>query len=417
MFKPLPLFIGLRYTRAKRRNHFISFISFSSMLGIALGVTALITVLSVMNGFEKELRIRMLGMSAHVVVNSYYAESMENWQDLTEKVKKYPEVIGVAPYIQAQGMITHGRNVYGTMLQGINPEFEPQVSQIKEKILIGGLENLRAGEFGVILGSELSQALGVRIGDKITLVVPQATVTPVGILPRIKRMTVQGIFTIGMHEYDSAYVLLNIEDAAKLVHVPDGQVHGLNLKLTDMFSAPQFAKQLQEELPTGYRIFDWTYRHANFFKAVKMEKSVMFIILTLIVAVAAFNIVSTLVMVVTDKQADIAILRTLGATPLMVMSIFMIQGTFIGVLGTLLGLAGGLSLALNIQTVVPALEYLFNVQFLSPDVYYISEVPSDLRWLDVYKIAGMSLLISFLATIYPAWRASSTQPAEALRYE
>jgi len=417
MFKPLPLFIGLRYTRAKRRNHFISFISFSSMLGIALGVTALITVLSVMNGFEKELRVRMLGMSAHVVVNSYSTESMENWQDLIEKVKKYPEVIGIAPYIQAQGMITHGRNVYGTMLQGIDPHFEPQVSHVKEKIIVGSLENLRSGEFGVVIGSELSQALGVRIGDKITLVVPQATVTPVGILPRIKRMTVQGIFTIGMHEYDSAYVLLNIDDAAKLVHVPDGQVHGLNLKLDDMFNAPQLARQLQNELPPSYRTFDWTYRHANFFKAVKMEKSVMFIILTLIVAVAAFNIVSTLVMVVTDKQADIAILRTLGATPMMVMSIFMIQGTFIGMLGTLLGLMGGLSLALNIQTVVPALEYLFNVQFLSPDVYYISEVPSDLRWLDVYKIAGMSLLISFLATIYPAWRASSTQPAEALRYE
>jgi lipoprotein-releasing system permease protein len=417
MFKPLPLFIGLRYTRAKRRNHFISFISFSSLLGIALGVTALITVISVMNGFEKELRVRMLGMSAHVVVNSYYAESMENWQELQDQLKKYPEVIGIAPYIQAQGMITHGRNVYGTMLQGIDPNFEPQVSQVKEKILVGSLENLRAGEFGVVIGSELSQALGVRVGDKITLVVPQSTVTPVGILPRIKRMTVQGIFTIGMHEYDSAYVLLNIEDAAKLIHVPDGQVHGVNLKLNDMFGAPQFARQLQTELPISYRVFDWTYRHANFFKAVKMEKSVMFIILTLIVAVAAFNIVSTLVMVVTDKQADIAILRTLGATPTTIMLIFMVQGTFIGVLGTLLGLTGGLSLALNIQTVVPAIEYVFNVQFLSPDVYYISEVPSDLRWLDVYKITSMSLIISFLATIYPAWRASNTQPAEALRYE
>lgn len=417
MFKPLPLFIGLRYTRAKRRNHFISFISFSSMLGIALGVTALITVLSVMNGFEKELRIRMLGMSAHVVINSYYQESMENWQELLERVKKYPEVIGVAPYIQAQGMITRGRNVYGTMLQGVDPSFEPQVSQIKEKLILGSLENLQAGEFGVIIGSELAQSLGVRMGDKITLVVPQATVTPVGILPRIKRMTVQGVFTIGMHEYDSAYVLLNIEDAAKLVHVPDKQVHGLNLKLTEMFNAPQLARQLQTDLNMGYRIYDWTYRHANFFKAVKMEKSVMFIILTLIVAVAAFNIVSTLIMVVTDKQADIAILRTLGATPLTVMLIFMVQGVFIGFLGTALGVAGGISLALNVETIVPAIEYWFNVQILSPDVYYISEVPSDLRWLDVYKIAGMSLLISFLATIYPAWRASSTQPAEALRYE
>ncbi len=417
MFKPLPLFIGLRYTRAKRRNHFISFISFSSMLGITLGVTALITVLSVMNGFEKELRVRMLGMSAHVVINSYYQESMGNWQELLEQVKKYPSVVGIAPYIQAQGMITHGRNVYGTMLQGVDPKFEPQVSQIKEKLILGSLENLQAGEFGVIIGSELAQSLGVRMGDKITLVVPQATVTPVGILPRIKRMTVQGVFTIGMHEYDSAYVLLNIEDAAKLIHVPDGEVHGLNLKLTEMFDAPQLARQLQNDLNMGYRIYDWTYRHANFFKAVKMEKSVMFIILTLIVAVAAFNIVSTLIMVVTDKQADIAILRTLGATPFTIMLIFMVQGLFIGIFGTVFGVAGGVSLALNVETIVPAIEYWFNVQILSPDVYYISEVPSDLRWLDVYKIAGMSLLISFLATIYPAWRASSTQPAEALRYE
>lgn len=416
MFKPLPFYIGLRYTRAKRRNHFISFISLTSMLGIALGVTALITVLSVMNGFEKELRQRMLGMSAHVVISSI-DNGWDDWQPLAQRLRMQPSVIGVAPFIQGQAMITFNKNVEGTFLQGISPTLEPQVSQVQEKMLVGRIEDLKAGEFNMVLGEELARSLGVVTGQKVTLVVPQTSVTPVGLLPRMKRFTVQGIFRVGMHEYDSGLVLLHLDDAAKLLRMPAGSIHGLNIKLDDMFVAPAFSRRLQVELPFGLNSYDWTYRHANFFRAIKMEKTVMFVILTLIVAVAAFNIVSTLVMVVTDKQSDIAILRTLGATPRTVMGIFMVQGVLIGVFGTLLGLFGGISLALNIETLIPAIEEFFGIKFLSSDVYYISDLPSDLRWFDVYKIAGLSLVISLLATIYPAWRASRTQPAEALRYE
>jgi len=416
MFKPLPLFIGLRYTRAKRRNHFISFISLTSILGIALGITALITVLSVMNGFEKELRTRMLGMSPHVTVTNV-AGSFNDWEDLLEKLKTYPHVTGISPAIQGQGMVTHRKYVYGTLLQGISPEFETQVSKIKDKMLIGDIEELQAGDFGIFIGIELARRLDADVGSKVTIVVPQASVTPVGLLPRMKRMTVQGIFEVGMHEYDSALILLHIEDAAKLLRLPEGYIHELNIKLDDMFIAPRFSYDLNAELMRPFYSYDWTYRHANFFKAIKMEKTVMFVILTLIVAVAAFNIVSTLVMVVTDKQADIAILRTLGATPRTVTAIFIVQGAFIGIFGTLLGLLGGISLALNIETIVPAIESFFNVKFLSADVYYISDLPSDLHWADVVKITVMSLLISLIATIYPAWRASRTQPAEALRYE
>ncbi len=416
MFKPLPFYIGLRYTRAKRRNHFISFISLSSILGIALGVAALITVLSVMNGFEKELRHRMLGMSAHVVVRTI-DKSWQDWQNMAEQLGKKDHVTGVAPFIQGQAMISYHKNVEGTFLQGIFPELEPQVSQVKEKMLEGSIDDLKAGEFGIVLGKELANSLNVRMGNKITLIVPQASVTPIGLLPRMKRFIVKGIFSVGMHEFDSGLVLLHSEDAAKLLRMPAGTIHGLNIKLDDMFLAPSFSRQLQQEMPLGYHSYDWTYRHKNFFEAIKMEKTVMFVILTLIVAVAAFNIVSTLVMVVTDKQADIAILRTLGATPRTIMAIFMVQGTLIGVFGTLLGFVGGVSLALNIETIIPALEHLFNVQFLSAEVYYISDLPSDLRWLDVYKISALSLIISLLATIYPAWRGSRIQPAEALRYE
>lgn len=415
MFKPLPLYIGLRYTRAKRRNHFISFISLSSMLGIALGVTALITVLSVMNGFEKELRARMLGMSAHIVVT--VNESLEDWQTLRQQLLKHPHVENVAPFIEGQAMITYQERAQGTFLQGIEPQLEMTISQVQQKMLIGQITDLRAGEFGVILGKELADTLGVEVGEKVTLVVPQTSVTPVGVLPRMKRLTVEGIFSVGMHEYDSGLVLLHAEDAARILRLPPGHVHGLNIKVDELFDAPAISRALQEELAWGYHVYDWTYRHANFFKAIKMEKRVMFIILALIIAVAAFNIVSTLVMVVTDKQADIAILRTLGATPRTVMMIFIIQGTLLGFSGTLLGLIGGISLALNIETLVPAIEQLFNVEFISADVYYISDLPSSLEWTDVYSIATLSLIISLLATIYPALRAAKTQPAEALRYE
>ncbi len=416
MFKPLSFYIGLRYTRAKRRNHFISFISMTSILGIALGVTALITVLSVMNGFEKELRHRMLGMSAHVVVSTFN-NHWPDWQEVAQQLQTRPHVTGVAPFVQGQGMITFNKNVKGTFLQGIAPELEPQVSQVKDKMKAGSIDLLKAGQFGVVLGEELAHSLGVWVGQKITVVVPQTSVTPIGILPRMKRFTVQGVFNVGMHDFDSNLVLLHREDLAKLLRMPAGSIHGLNLKLDDMFLAKSFSQQIQRELPGEYHSYDWTYRHKNFFEAIKMEKTVMFVILTLIVAVAAFNIVSTLVMVVTDKQADIAILRTLGATPGSVMAIFMVQGALIGVFGTLLGLGGGISLALNIETVIPALENVFGIQFLPPDIYYISDLPSDLRWYDVYTISSLSLIISLLATIYPAWRASRTQPAEALRYE
>ncbi|MEK8015323.1 MAG: lipoprotein-releasing ABC transporter permease subunit [Candidatus Parabeggiatoa sp.] len=416
MFKPLSFYIGLRYTRAKRRNHFISFISMTSILGIALGVTALITVLSVMNGFEKELRHRMLGMSAHVVVSTFN-NHWPDWQEVAEQLQTRPHVTGVAPFVQGQGMVTFNKNVKGTFLQGIAPELEPQVSQVKDKMKAGSIDLLKAGQFGVVLGEELAHSLGVWVGQKITVVVPQTSVTPIGILPRMKRFTVQGVFNVGMHDFDSNLVLLHREDLAKLLRMPAGSIHGLNLKLDDMFLAKSFSQQIQRELPGEYHSYDWTYRHKNFFEAIKMEKTVMFVILTLIVAVAAFNIVSTLVMVVTDKQADIAILRTLGATPGSVMAIFMVQGALIGVFGTLLGLGGGISLALNIETVIPALENVFGIQFLPPDIYYISDLPSDLRWYDVYTISSLSLIISLLATIYPAWRASRTQPAEALRYE
>jgi len=339
MFKPFPFYIGLRYTRAKRRNHFISFISLSSMLGIALGVTALITVLSVMNGFEKELRYRMLGMSAHVVVNA--EKHWSDWQPMLKQLQTRAHVTGVAPFIQGQAMVSYHKNVEGAFLQGISPTLEPQVSQVKDKMIAGSIDNLKAGEWRIVLGKELAHSLGVWIDDKITLVVPQASVTPVGLLPRMKRFTVQGIFSVGMHEFDSGLVLLHLEDAAKLLRMPVGSIHGLNVKLDDMFMAISFSHDLKNDLPFGYYSYDWTYRHKNFFEAIKMEKTVMFVILTLIVAVAAFNIVSTLVMVVTDKQADIAILRTLGATPGTVMAIFIVQGALIGIFGTLLGLGGG----------------------------------------------------------------------------
>jgi len=415
MFRPLPFFIGLRYTRAKRRNHFISFISLISMLGIALGVTALITVLSVMNGFEKELRERILGMASHAMVLGYNGK-LENWSVLAKIAAERDDVIGVAPYIKAEGMLTSGQQVSGTIIRGISPSLEPAVSEVGNMMLFGSIDDLIPGEFGIILGKDLARSLGVLRGDKITLVAPQATVTPAGILPRLKRFTVVGIFEVGMYEYDNALALLNIEDAARLFRMGDA-VSGIRMKLKDIFSAPRVTRELVKNLPGDYLMSDWTRQHANFFRALKIEKRMMFLILLLIVAVAAFNIVSTVVMLVTDKVTEIAILRTLGASPSSIMGIFLVQGTIIGVTGTLIGILGGVSLALNVETVVPMIEQLFSTKFLPADVYYISEFPSDLHMDDVILIASFSFLISFVATIYPAWNASRTQPAEALRYE
>ncbi len=415
MFKSLPLFIGLRYTRAKRRNHFISFISLTSMLGIALGVTALITVLSVMNGFEKELRERILGMASHATITGY-DNTLQHWQSLADIAHQHPEVVGAAPYIEGEGMLSNGEQVSGVALRGIDVAYEGEVSEVAEKMIAGDLELLQPGEYGIVLGIDLARGLGVLLGDKVSLIVSKANISPAGIMPRMKRFTVVGIFEVGMYEYDSSLALLQIKDAAKLYKM-DGEVTGLRLKLKDMFMAPQVARELVEGQLGSYYMSDWTRKHANFFRAIQIEKTMMFLILSLIIAVAAFNIVSTLVMVVTDKSADIAILRTLGATPTTVLLIFMVQGCVIGFIGTTLGFLGGVSLALNVDTIVPALESLLKTKFLDASVYYITELPSDLQWNDVIKITSISFVLSLLATLYPAWNAARMQPAEVLRHE
>jgi lipoprotein-releasing system permease protein len=415
MFKPLILYIGLRYTRAKRRTQFISFITLTSVLGIALGVTALIAVLSVMNGFEAELRERILGMTSHSTITGRSGE-LANWQALEQRLQGKPKIQGTAPFIEGEVMLNADRRVSGTMLRGIEPDYEPRVSEVGHKMRIGTLTDLKAGEFGIILGAELANYLGAMVGDKVTVITPQLNASPAGIMPRLKRFTVVGVFQVGMFEYDRNMALIHIGDAQKLFQMQE-TVSGLRLKLDDLFNAPELSRQLAIELFDEYRVSDWTKAHDNFFRAVKTEKRVMFIILLLIVAVAAFNIVSTLVMVVTDKRGDIAILKTQGLTSGSVMGIFIVLGAIIGVVGTLLGTIGGVLLALNIETIVPAIERLFGVHFMAADVYYISEVPSKLMWADVYAIAGMAALLSLLATLYPAWQASKVNPAEVLRYE
>jgi lipoprotein-releasing system permease protein len=415
MYRPLQLFVGLRYTRAKRRNHFISFISLTSMLGIALGVTALITVLSVMNGFETELRQRILGMTSHATISGY-SRPLDNWQELSAIAERHARVVGSAPYIQKEGMLIAGQQVNGSLIRGVLPGEEPKVSEVAQNITVGRLDGLVAGEFNIILGADLARLLGVMVGDKVTLVTPTANVTPAGVMPRLKRFSVSGIFEVGMYEYDSALALIHLDDARTLFRMGDG-VTGVRLKLDDLFKAPQVSRELAGSIPGVYLVRDWTQHHANFFRAIRTEKTVMFVILLLIVAVAAFNIVSTLVMVVTDKTTDIAILRTLGATPRAIMGIFMVQGTVIGFIGTVMGLVGGITLALNVETIVPAIESLLGAKFMPADVYYISDLPSELHWNDVVTITVVSFGISVLATLYPAWRASRMQPAESLRYE
>ena len=415
MFKPLIFYIGLRYTRAKRRTQFISFITLTSVLGIALGVTALITVLSVMNGFEAELRERILGMTSHATATGKYGQ-LEDWRELDEKLKGYPHVEGAAPFITGQVMINADRRVSGTMLNGILPDYESKVSEVADKMKSGKLADLVPGQYGIVLGVELANYLGVMMGDKITVISPQINSTPAGIVPRMRRFTVVGIFQVGMYEYDRNMAMINIDDAAKLFRM-DNAVSGLRIKLDDLFNAPQITHAMATALYGEYQVSDWTLAHSNFFRAIQTEKRVMFIILLLIVAVAAFNIVSTLVMVVTDKRGDIAILKTQGLTSGSIMGIFMVLGSIIGIVGTLFGTLGGILLALNVETIVPAIEKLFNVQFMAADVYYISQLPSKLVWSDVYSIAGMAFFLSLLATLYPAWQASRINPAEVLRYE
>lgn len=413
--QPYELFVGLRYTRAKRRNHFISFISLISMLGIGLGVAALIVVLSVMNGFQKELRGRILGVVSHVQISG--ADNvLRDWEKVVQEAKQHPEVVGAAPFVAAQGLLSFSDSVRGTVVRGILPAMEDQVADIGQHMKAGALGDLKPGEFGIVLGSELARALRVDLGEQVVLIAPQGQVTPAGLLPRLKQFRVVGVFEVGMFEYDSGLALIHLRDAQTLYRMQD-QVSGVRLKLNNLDEAPWVARELARKISSDVFVSDWTRSHANWFRAVQIEKNVMFIILLLIVAVAAFNIVSTLVMVVTDKQSDIAILRTLGARPSSIMQIFIVQGALIGVLGTLIGVAGGVALALNIDVVVPALERAFNVQFLEKSIYYISELPSDLQSQDVIVIAVMSLLISLLATLYPSFRASRINPAEALRYE
>ncbi|KAB2936628.1 MAG: Lipoprotein-releasing system transmembrane protein LolE [Rhodocyclaceae bacterium] len=409
------LFIGLRYTRAKRRNHFISFISLISMCGIALGVAALIVVLSVMNGFQKELRTRILGVASHVQVSGPEGE-LAAWQQVADQALKHQSVRAAAPYVAAQGMLSFDQTVRGTLVRGILPDAEEQVADFNRHMRSGSMQLLKPGEFGIILGAELARALRVFIGDKVTLIAPQGLVTPAAILPRLKQFKVVGLFEAGMYEYDSGLALIHLADAQALYRMED-RVSGVRLKLDDLFAAPRVARELLTLVEGDVFIADWTRSHANFFRAVQIEKNVMFIILLLIVAVAAFNIVSTLVMAVTDKESDIAILRTLGASPGSIMQVFIVQGALIGTIGLALGLAGGVALALNIDVVVPAIERLFNTQFLAKEVYYISELPSDLQWRDVGIIAAVSFALTLLATLYPSWRASRVNPAEALRYE
>ena len=412
---PYELMIGLRYTRAKRRNHFISFISLISMLGIALGVTALIVVLSVMNGFQTELRGRILAVVSHVQISGANGD-MADWEAVAALSASEPRVLAAAPYVQEQAMLSFGQSVRGAIVRGILPEMEDKVADFRSHIKAGSLDSLTPEAFNIVLGSELARALGVFVGDKVTLIAPQGVVTPAGVVPRLKTFTVSGLFEVGMFEYDSGLALIRLEDAQRLYRLED-RVSGVRLKLDDLFKAPQVVRQLANRLNTAAYLSDWTRSHANFFRAVQIEKNMMFIILSLIVAVAAFNIVSTLVMAVTNKQADIAILRTLGASPSSIMGIFMVQGALIGFIGLALGVAGGVALALNVDVVVPFIERVLGTELMSKEVYYISSLPSELQWGDVLTITGLSFILSLVATLYPSWRASRVNPAEALRYE
>lgn len=414
MFRPLPIFIGLRYTGAKRRNHFISFISALSMAGLVLGVMVLIIVLSVMNGFDRELRQRILGMVPHATIMSVHG-TMTNWQSIKSTVEAMPEIEGVAPFIDAQGMLAHQGNVKAVMLFGIDPELEKRVSILDEHMVSGQLTDLKSGEFGIVLGELLARQLDAKMGDKVTVLLPEASTNPAGIFPRLKRFTVKGFFAVGA-DLDASLAFIDIGDAARFMRIRKG-VQGLRLLTKNLFAAPRIAWEAAMILPGRYYVRDWTQTHGQLFQAIQMEKTMIGLLLVLIVAVAAFNIVATLVMVVTDKQSDIAILRTFGATPGMIMRIFMVQGCVIGLIGTGIGVILGILGALNVVSIVGGIESLLGIHFLSPDVYFISYLPSELLWRDVVSIAIASLLLSFLATLYPSFRASRIQPAEALRYE
>ena len=412
------LAVGLRYTRARRgsgRNGFVSFIAAVSMLGIALGVAALIVVLSVMNGFQEELRTRILSVASHIEIRALQG-GLADWQSVARAVRANPHVTAAAPYVFGQAMLSAGDVNRGALIRGVDPALEETVADFGAHMSQGSLAALKPGEFGIVLGAELARSLGVRLGESVVVITPQGTVTPAGTLPRVKSFRLVGVFEIGMFEFDSGLALIHIADAQRLYRMGDA-VSGVRLKLDDLFAAPSVARELLPLLPIDAEVRDWTLSHANVFRAVAIEKRMMFLILTLIVAVAAFNIVSAQMMVVTDKQADIAILRTQGASPASILAIFVIQGALVGTAGTLLGVAGGLALALNIETVVPFVERMLGIQFLDKSVYYISELPSQVQRADVILVAAIALALTLLATLYPSWRAARVNPAEALRYE
>ena len=415
MYKPLSAFIGLRYLGAKKQNHFISFISLTSMLGIALGVTTLITVISVMNGFEKELRARILGAISHATIQSL-DRPLDEWREVIKQVETRDDVDAAAPYIEVGAWLqANGSNA--ALVRGVVPDYEASVSDVATNMVSGQLSDLRAGEYGIVLGIGLAVRLRVGPGDKVTVIAPRLKASPFGASPLMRRFTVVGMFEFGEHENDSGLALVHIDDAAKLLRMPEDSIGGIRLKLKDLDSAWLVARDISDQLEGAYRVRDWSQERGNLFQAVRTEKTVMWVILSLIIAVAAFNIISMLVMVVTDKQADIAILKTMGAHAGTIMRVFVVQGSLIGIIGTALGVVGGILLAQNIATVVPFLEGIFGFSLFPSDIYYITELPSDLRRSDVVGFAIMSLGMSLLSTLYPAWRASKTDPAEALRYE
>ena len=409
------LLVGLRYTRAKRRNHFISFISLISMAGIALGVAALIVVLSVMNGFQEEIRTRILGVAAHVEVSDPRG-GLAGWEGVAREVAALPRVQAAAPYVNGQAMVTVGGAARGVLVRGIVPGLESRVTDIAQHMRAGSLEALKADAFGVVIGADLARALRSYVGDKLVLIIPRGSVTPAGVIPRLKQFTVVGVFDVGYAQADASLALVHLADAQLLYQVGDA-VSGVRLKLDDPLEARGVARDIARAAGDRLQASDWTQANPNLFRAIEIEKRMIFIIMVLIITVAAFNVVSTLVMLVTDKQADIAILRTLGAAPRSVMQIFIVQGSVIGVIGTLLGFAGGLALAFNVDVVVPALETALGFKFLSKDVYQIPDLPSKVEALDVAIVCAVSLVLSLAATLYPSWRASRVNPAEALRYE
>jgi lipoprotein-releasing system permease protein len=416
MFRPLPLFIGLRYTRAKRRNSFISFISMMSMIGIALGIIVLITVLSVMNGFDREIKKRVFGMVPPLTVTSTVGY-VANWQDVENRIRKYPNITVVAPVVTQQVMLTNSGYVQPAMVNGILPEQEKNISVLADKMIEGSLHSLKPGQFNIVLGEDLADRLEANIGDKITVVTPQVSLSAAGVIPRFKRFTVTGIFRAGSgFGFDMSFAFINLSDSQKLFEMGPA-VTALRAGVKNVFAAPLMAEGLSAYLGPEARVMNWTDQFGPFFHAVKLEKTMMFFILLLIIAVAVFNLVSTLVMVVNDKEADIAILRTFGATPKMVMQIFIIQGTLIGVTGTLLGVIGGILLARNVTEIVNWIQSVFHVQFLSSSVYFVNYLPSEIQAMDILYISFSALFLSLIATIYPAWRASRTEPVEALRYE